>query len=242
MKRIVSTGIAVILFPVTAILFLAPILVYFLPLFNTGPVLMIVRISLVLWAVIGITSVFYLSAYCGYLCPVTKLFVLMAAVTGDRSILSHRFPQLVGTIVRVLWSAAPLYVWTRALGNWFHLLPQAGIYARWEVILFYSLYAAAVVIAGTRFGRDELGHYMCPIAPFLKTGIKLNAMSRLPGYRLLMYPERCGGCRSCNRVCSYQNDVRAMVAAGAADYRICSNCGKCLEACGRGAIERKWVS
>lgn len=239
-NRFLFSFFSILLFPLTVIMFLAPVLVFALPLFETHLLLMLTRIIIVLWLGVFITSAFFLSAYCGYFCPITKLFNLLARLLNDRNILSHRFPKVVGRVTRVLWVMSLVYVLVRFIGHHFGLLPKSDIYGHGEIIALFSLYTMASFISGTKVGRDQLGHYLCPLTTFIKVGIKINAVLNVIGFRIVVRPDRCIGCNACNRICSYLNDVRSMVESGSINYNVCSNCGKCISVCKHRAIKRDW--
>jgi polyferredoxin len=229
----------VILIPVTLLIFTLPVLVYILPLINSN-LLRIIYILIAVWIGIFLSSVLLLSSYCGFLCPVTKIFELAAFIKKDRSILSHRFPVLMGTIVKIVWFAGVAYTYLRFFGNVIGFLPEEEAFSQIGLLILFGLYTIALILVNTRLGRDELGHYLCPISPFLKAGIALNKSFQLPGYRLVTDTEKCKLCGLCNRTCTYQNNVMEMVQANKMNYNICSNCGKCMKACKTKAITRKW--
>lgn len=241
MKKMVLSLISIILFPLTVLFFLFPVFVYFLPFINTCLVIIAVRIMLVLWAAVFLSSITFLSSYCGFLCPITKLFTLIADKQKNNDILKHRFPKAVGVVTQVLWIAGMFYVYLRFSGNSFGFIYKEGIYSYIEIVILFSFYGIAAILLNTGIGKDELGHYLCQLSPFMKLGIKINQLFKLPGFRIVADSSLCKSCGQCNRICTYQNDVMAMVKVNEINYKVCSNCGKCISVCKNKAIIRKWT-
>jgi ferredoxin len=241
MKKRILSLISIILFPVTVLFFLFPVFVYVLPFINADLIIIAVRIMLALWAAVFLSSITFLSSYCGFLCPITKLFTLIADKQKSNDILKHRFPKAVGVATQALWIAGTFYVYLRFLGNLFGFLYMERIYSHIEIVALLSFYGIAAILLNTGIGRDELGHYLCPLSPLIKLGIKINQLFKLPGFRIVPDSSLCKSCGQCNRICTYQNDVMAMVKLNEINYKLCSNCGKCVSACKNKAIRRKWT-
>lgn len=242
MKKIFTTLISILLLPFTILIFLLPVLVYFLPLMNIDFINIVGSLIITLWALVFLSSIVFLSSYCGFLCPITKVFNFIAYSTKNNNILTHRFPKIVGTIVQILWLSGIFYVFIRFLGNVFEFLPKEPVFSNVRLQVLISFYLLSAILLKTEMGRDELGHYMCPITTFIKAGIVLNKILKLPGFRIVPYPNLCRSCSSCNKVCSYQNNVMAMVQSNEINYKVCSNCGKCINSCKYSAIRREWTT
>ncbi len=241
MRKTILSWISLILFPLTILFFLFPVFVYFIPFISARIVIAIARILIALWIVIFLFSIIFLSSYCGFLCPITKLFTLIAMKSKNNDILKHRFPRAVGVVTQALWFVSAFYVFLRFLGNLFGLFFREEIFSRVEIIILFSFYCIAAILLNIRMGKDELGHYLCPLSPFIKFGIKINRLLKIPGFRIVPNSNLCKSCGQCNMVCTYQNNVMAMVKVNEINYKVCSNCGECISVCKNKAIRRKWT-
>ena len=241
MRKIFLLSINIILLPFTILNFFMPILVYFMPFMDINLVSVAAGILIILWVGFFLFSIIFLSSYCGFLCPITKIFEFITYITKNNNILQHRFPRIVGTIIPIVWLTGVLYVFVRWIGNKFGFLPIVPEFSHIGLWGLLSLYAIAAILIKTKIGRDELGHYLCPLSPFIKAGIELNKFFKLPGFRVVPYSDLCISCRQCNKVCSYQNNVMTMIQANEINYKVCSNCGKCINVCRQNAIRRKWT-
>lgn len=237
----ILSWISIILFPFTILFFLFPVFVYFVPLLQIRFVISLTRILLVIWIVIFLFSLTFLSSYCGFLCPITKLFTLLARKLKNSNILKHQFPKVVGFVTRALWLASAFYVYLRVIGNQFGFLSEERIFSRVEIIILISFYCFAAILLNTNIGKDELGHYLCPLSPFIKLGISINQLFKIPGYRIVPDSSHCVSCGQCNKICTYGNNVMDMIKRSEIDYKRCSNCGECISVCKNKAIKRKWT-
>ncbi len=241
MKKILLSIISIMLLPLTIIFFLMPLFVFFVSFINLNFVITMIRILIILWITIFLFSIIVLSSYCGILCPMTKIFTLIARITKNNDILKHRFPKMVGVITQIMWLAGTFYVFLRLSGNVFGFLPRERIFSQVELLILFCFYGFASLLLNTRIGKDELGHYLCPISPFIKLGIELNRFFKIPGFRITPDSSLCKNCGQCNRICTYQIDVIEMVKENKINYKLCSNCGKCVSVCISNAIKREWT-
>jgi ferredoxin len=163
----------------------------------------------------------------------------MVKLINNKSFLTHRFPKVVGIVTQILWLSSMIYAIIRF--SYGHYLDSKDIYSYPEILILFCLYGISSFLLRTPFGKDELGHYLCPFTTFIKLGIKINIILKIPGYRIIVHKDKCKSCKKCNSICSYQNDVVKMVQQEVINYSVCSNCGKCIKACKFNALERQWT-
>jgi ferredoxin-type protein NapH len=229
--RRAATIATVALFPVT--------LYYFSPFLSlAGLASGVVTGSIVVFALLFVSSLFLGRAFCGWACPAGGVQEVVRGFKG-RAVkrLSIRW---VKWLIWAPWVLALLLATFKAGGvhsidfTWqtWHGISVAdmpGLIALVSVAGLFSVLALAV-------GRRAGCHTVCWIAPFMILGRKIRNMFAWPSLRLLARAESCTQCATCARGCPMSIEVSAMVKSGHMESSDCILCASCVDACPQGTL------
>ena len=216
------------------IIMLSPLIVFFLPKLNEMA-LLFVNIVLPFWAIVVLLSAFFGRTYCSHICPITGLFSFISYVKNDRKILSIEYPKVMGRIILFLWTAAPMYVILRNLGNQLGFLPNESIYSQPSINIYYILFALSGILANT-YGRTSVLHYTCPFASFMISAGRLGREFGLPAFGFSYDKNLCKQCRACVKKCLVNRNIPEMIQTECINFEECVQCRYCAEKCQFSAI------
>ncbi len=195
----------------------------------------VVNGSLLMYAALFVTSLYFGRAWCGWLCPGTAINEVCALAV-------HK-PAKVGKANRVkfvvfgLWAGLIGFMAIRAGG--FHVIdPFFGMGQRSVVQDILLLFGAFVIIVPFSFGLGKFAncHYLCWVAPIMIIGTKIKEKARWPSLHLAAHREVCRSCEQCDRHCPMGLPVSVMVRRGNLHNAECILCGNCVDQCQTGAI------
>lgn len=214
------------------ILIFAGIIVYFLPFINIGIVTGFTTAASFWWLTVIVISFFLGRVYCSHICPMSGVFSFISYVTKNREVLSAEYPRFVGYFFTTLWLTSSVYVLIRFVGNIAGFLPFEAVYSQPSVVLFYSLYAGSAILART-VAKSTIEHYICPISPYMITGIKLSTALNVPAFHFEVQKDNCKSCKVCisQNHCLMNNDVKDKINNCKMNFEECLNCGACVEMC-----------
>ena len=228
--------ISLMLFPIT--------LNYFSPYLIIDAAMQgIINASFIIFSILFISSLFLGRYWCGHFCPAGALqeFAGMAvnnkkAKGGKRNLIKY-------------------FIWVPWLGMIITLAFMAGGYTKIDILYQmpygisvdepsrYIIYlgivftlAALVFISGKRAGCL----YICWMAPFMIIGTKVKNYFKWPSYHLEVEPEKCKGCKICDKNCPMSLNVSEMVQKGDMRNAECILCGNCVDYCPQGVIWTAW--
>ena len=224
--------------------FLFPITIYYF-----SPVLVLegaakgaVNGSLILFALLFLSSLFLGRGWCGWACPGGGL--------GEACSLAWNKPAPGGK-----WNLIKYLIWAPWLGTIVFLAVRAGGYTSWEPFrgtyhgislhdpasyIVYFSFVALIAILAWYPGRRGFCHYVCWMAPFMVLGEALRRKVGWPGLHLEADPDRCTRCGTCADNCPMSLDVPALVGSGSMRDSECILCGTCVDNCGQGTIRFAW--
>lgn len=228
---------AVTLFPVT--------LYYFSPVLSLqGLASGIVAGSIVVFALLFLSSLFLGRAFCAWVCPAGGV---QEAVRGFKGrAVNRRRINWVKWVIWGPWVLVLVFATIRAGGvrsfdltyqTW-HGVSAASMPGLIALISVSGLFAALALLVGKRAGC----HTICWMAPFMIMGRKVRNLLAWPSLRLSAQSESCRGCGTCGKHCPMSIDVQAMVQAGSMESSDCILCASCADACPQDTIRLTFSS
>jgi polyferredoxin len=204
----------------------------------------IVNGSLVIFALLFLSALFFGRLWCGWICPAGGLGEMCLPV-NDRRVR----PEKIGWIKWAIWAPWLAVIAAMAVmaGGYtrfdFFLDTQGGISVAGapdrSIIFAYLIYYVVIgLFAGLAIfvGRRAGCHTLCWMAPFMIIGRKLRNLAGWPALRLQADPLACRECNTCTTNCPMSLDVKQMVRAGRMENSGCILCGSCVDNCAQRAI------
>jgi ferredoxin-type protein NapH len=204
----------------------------------------IVNGSLMVFAGMFVSSLFFGRLWCGWACPAGSLGEI-AFMINDRPVKGKRIDWIKWAIW-VPWIA--LIAWAAISAGGYHSanftldtvngISVAGDADRpaFVAYIIYYLVVALFLVLPLLAGRRAACHTVCWMAPFMILGRKLRNTLAWPALRLQADPARCSDCLTCSTHCPMSLDVNGMVKLNAMENDECILCGSCVDGCARKAI------
>ena len=183
---------------------------------------------------LGITSLFFSRAFCGWLCPHGAFLSIIQK--------AYKIKPKYKWIIKLNWILLFLFATIQII-----LIKNAGRINKvdflhkveWGLLLTKPLWLAwmnngfAVWIAALSFlfGKRNWYKYWCPISLFMKIGIKINKLIKLSTLIIKTDPTKCNSCNRCNNVCSMGLNIKSTMKNKQNCDVNCVLCGECIEAC-----------
>lgn len=194
--------------------------------------------SMIVFALMFLSSLLVGRLWCGWLCPAGGLQAACARVNNKRSA-GGRW-NWVKWGIWIPWMVVIIFLAVRAGGfrtlNPFHNLEGGVAIAQPHWYAIYYIIVGLFVLLALLFGRQAACHYICWMAPFMILGRKIRNALAWPSLRLKADPEQCTSCQKCTRDCPMSLDVHAMVQASNMENSECILCGTCVDHCPNHAI------
>ncbi len=216
--------ISLLAFPIT--------LDFFSPYLSmNGAVRGVVSGSLVVFALLFISSLLLGRAFCGWLCMGGCLQDIAMKVNSKRRPGRHWIKFLIW----VPWFSALLVLAGRAGGfkriePLFMMDSVVSVAEPANYFIYYTVLALILTLAFAS-GRHAFCHYGCWMAPFMMIGRKARNLAGWPSLQLLARPESCRNCLTCTQNCPMSIDVHAKVLSGDMEHADCILCGQCIDNC-----------
>jgi ferredoxin-type protein NapH len=173
----------------------------------------IVNGSLLIYALLFLSSLYFGRAWCGWLCPGAALNEACSVVVRKQC--SGGKAAKIKYVVFALLAGLTGFMAFRAGG--FHAVdPFYGMERRSLLQDIFLLAGAVAIILPLAFffGRFGNCHYLCWEAPILIIGTKIKDMARWPSLHLAVNTKDCNDCGKCDRHCPMSLPVAAMVKRG----------------------------
>ena len=204
----------------------------------------IVNGSLVMFALLFLSSLLLGRLWCGWACPAGGL--------GEICFPVNNHPVNPKKIDWIKWA-----IWLPWIGIIIASVIMAGGYTKNDLLLdtqngisvagdadrpilfayiIYYMVIGLFVALSVFVGRRSGCHTICWMAPFMILGRKLRNTLAWPALRLKADPARCTDCLTCNANCPMSLDVNGLVKSGHMEHTECILCGSCVDGCPSKAI------
>jgi len=224
--------ISLLLFPLT--------LNYFSPYVPIhGAMTGIVSGSLLLFAVMFITSIFFGRAWCAWVCPMAGLSDMALGVNNKN--VNIKTLKIMRYSIYSIWILFIIIMFVSAGGikgiNPFHLTENiVSVDAPVKYIIYYSVLAIFVILTFA-LGKRGACHSICWMSPFLTMGCSLGRLIKFPQIRIKSVAEKCSNCGICDKKCPMSIKVSSCVKQGYIKTSDCILCGECVDNCKKGALK-----
>ena len=214
-------------------------LYYFSPVLSaSGAALGIVTGSLLVFAVLFVSSLFVGRLFCGWACPVGGLQEGLARARGKT--VSRKRIGWIKWVIWAPWAAGLVFLAVRA-GGFTRFEP---FYQTWHGIsvgelpglIAYVAVVALFAVLSLAVGRRAGCHTVCWMAPFMVIGRKARNVLAWPSLRLVARAEGCSRCGTCTSTCPMSIEVQELVAKRDLETSDCILCGSCVDNCPKRVI------
>jgi len=200
--------------------------------------------SLLMFALLFISSLFLGRAWCGWVCPGCGMQEMVEQINTQP--VNGKKIDWIKWLIWIPWVSLIVFLVLRAGG--YHSLDllyhtEGGISVAGSperpILFAYIIYYTVVgLFIGLPIfaGRRAACHSICWMAPFMISGRWLRNRFNWPSLRLKADAAACSGCKKCTNNCPMSLDVNAMVQAGHMEHLECVLCGTCVDNCSKKAI------
>ena len=230
--RKILTIIMFVLFPV--------IYYYFSPyLIIMGASQGIITGSLIVFAALFASSLFFGRAFCGWICPggATQELCNMARKkdfqNGKKNLIKYAIWAPWITIIALLFFQAGGVKTVDPLYQTYYGISVSNIYSAVMFIAIAGLIAGLALAAGKR----AFCYTTCWMAPFMIIGRKIRKSVNWPSLQLVADKEKCVNCKVCNQKCPMSLAVESMVQQNSMENSECILCGSCVDNCPKQVIK-----
>ena len=193
----------------------------------------IVNGSLIMFALMFLSSLFLGRAWCGWVCPGGAMQDIIEPV-NNKSVNGKKI-NWIKWLIWIPWSSMIVWLAIQAGGYRqinFLYLTENGIsvdepmkYIIYYLVIFLIMGIAALV------GRRASCHTICWMAPFMMIGRWIRNKLGFPALQLTANTESCTNCKLCTRNCPMSLDVNGMVQQKQMENSECILCGSCIDYC-----------
>ena len=195
--------------------------------------------SLILFAGLFVSALFFGRLWCGWLCPGGATQELCAKVqkkgivTGKKNLVKYAIwiPWL--SVIAIMFIEAGGVKTVDPLYQTYYGLSITGI----ESVVMFAVIAGLIAGLALIAGKRAACHTICWMAPFLILGRKIRNVTNLPALQLEANKNTCVNCKICSKNCPMSLDVNAMVQNGSMENSECILCGVCVDNCPKTAIK-----
>jgi len=232
--RYTTTFISFMLFPVI-LNFLSPYVSV------TGAMSGIVSGSLIVFAIMFLSGLFFGRAWCSHICPWAMPSDFIQNINNKT--VNRKRLRVIRYSIFAIWATVLLlgFVFAGGIKEIDTLyLTETGISV--DEPLKYIIY---YFVLGTLFlttiliGRRGACHSLCWMSPFLVLGQKAGEFLRLPQYKIRSNPDACISCQKCDHACPMSIDVMEAMKIGKIISQDCILCGDCVRACPKDVLSIK---
>ncbi|MFX1339821.1 MAG: 4Fe-4S binding protein, partial [Promethearchaeota archaeon] len=203
----------------------------------------IINASFIIFAILFISSLFLGRYWCSHFCPGGALQEFAGIVVNNKPTKGGK-RDLIKYLIWVPWLGTIMTFAFLAGGytkiDFFYQTPYGiSVDEPSRYIIYLGIvfaFTALVFIGGKRAGCL----YICWMAPFMIIGTKIKNYFKWPSYHLEVEPEKCKGCKICDKNCPMSLNVSEMVQSGDMRNVECILCGNCVDNCPQGVIRTAW--
>ena len=210
----------------------------------------IVNGSLVMFALMFISSLFLGRLWCGWVCPGGGMQEFIEPI--NNSPIKGSKVDWIKWLVWIPWISLIVFLVISAGG--YHAInllihTQNGISVAgttdrpiWVAYIIYYVVVGLFVGLAIFAGRRAACHTICWMAPFMILGRWIRNRFAWPALRLVTDTDSCADCKKCSGNCPMSLDVNAMVQLGKMENSECILCGTCMDNCSKHAIRYSFSS
>lgn len=228
---------SLLLFPVT--------LYYFSPalIINAG-LKGIINGSFIVFALMFFLSIPFGRLFCSYLCPAGGLQECAFAVNEKRPRQGWR--NYIKFVIWGIWLVLVGLCYFHsgeiiAIDFFFETEHGISVSSIQSYIIYYGI-ICLILIPSLFGGKRAFCHYLCWMAPFMMSGMKLRRALHLPGIHIKAdKAENCVFCGKCNRVCPMGVDIMSEIKHAKTIHQECIQCGACVDNCPKKVLHFGWM-
>lgn len=226
--RMVITIIALLLFPII-MNFLSPVL----PI--VGAMDGIIVGSLMLFAAMFVTGIFFGRAWCSWLCPMSALGDL-CTMANSKAVNVNKL-RTVRFVIVAVWAAALVAGFVLAggiKGADFLYMTESGISV--DMPIKYVIYYTVLIlffVTNLTVGKRGACHSYCWMSPFLAGGYHFGKLLKVPQLRIKANTDKCTDCGKCSNACPMSIPVSTALKQRCIDTSDCILCGECVKSCSK---------
>jgi len=234
MRQKIRRGIilvSLLLFPVT--------LNYFSPYVSIdGAMHGIISGSLLLFAFMFVTSIFFGRAWCAWVCPMAGLSEISLGVNNKN--VNVRKLKIIRYSIFTVWAGFLVTMFVVAGGikgvDPLHLTEKViSVDSPMKYIVYYGVLAIFIVLTFT-IGKRGACHSICWMSPFLVAGFSLGHLLKIPQMRIKADSAKCVNCGTCDKKCPMSIQVSLSVKEGCIKTSDCILCGECADNCKKNVL------
>jgi polyferredoxin len=193
----------------------------------------IINGSLIMFALMFITSLFLGRTWCGWVCPGGAMQDIVEPI--NNKLLTGKKIDWIKWVIWIPWISMIVWLVIQAGGfreSNFLYLTESGISVD-EPMKYIIYYAVIILFTGLAalVGRRAGCHTVCWMAPFMMIGRWIRNKSGLPALQLVSEKEKCISCKLCTYSCPMSLDVNGMVQNNDMEKAECVLCGTCVDKC-----------
>lgn len=206
--------------------------------------------SLVMFALMFVSSLFLGRAWCGWVCPGGGMQEIVEPVNNHP--VKGRKIDWIKWLIWIPWITLIVLLAVNAGGYQkvdllYHTqggISVAGSADRPILIAYIIYYSVIALFVGLAIfvGRRAGCHTICWMAPFMMIGRWIRNRFAWPSLRLRAEPSMCADCKKCTSNCPMSLDVNAMVQIDKMENAECILCGTCVDNCAKHAIRYSFSS
>jgi polyferredoxin len=219
-------AIALLLFPIT--------LNFFSPYVSIdGAMNGVISGSLLLFALMFLTAIFFGRAWCGWLCPVAGLSEICLGINQKN--VDVKKLRIIRYIIFTIWASVLIGMFVLAGGiksiNPLHLTENfISVDMPQKYIIYYAVLFLLFIVT-TLVGKRGACHSFCWMSPFLVGGYTLGKILHIPQLRIKGESSNCVSCGACNKKCPMSIPVKDSFKEGYIKTSDCILCGECVDIC-----------
>jgi polyferredoxin len=233
-KRKLVLIISMLLFPVT--------LLYFSPALPIeGAFIGVINGSIFVFIALLISGIFLGRLFCAYLCPgggIGECAMLVQTKTPKRG--RRYYVKYIVWIILIAGTVFGHIVNTQPVKIDFLFATEYGISV--HNLLYYMIYYGIVLLIllpALLSGKRAFCHYICWMAPFMITGVRIRKALRLPGLYISHSNENCISCKLCVKACPMSLSEEEIITNGAITNTECIQCAGCIDICPKKSLSYK---
>lgn len=195
--------------------------------------------SVLLFAVMFLTAIFFGRAWCAWICPMAGLGEIGMSINNKN--VPVKKLKIIRYSIFTIWFGILVTGFILSGGikqiNPLHLtdngisVDQPMKYLIYYIVLF-TFFALNIVL-----GKRGACHSICWMSPFLVAGSKIGRVLHLPQLRIKADVEKCIHCKKCDIKCPMSINVSNEVNSGKIESFDCILCSECVDVCPKKVLQ-----